>query len=590
MNTFFEEFHKSNCVKSDDPLKKKANAGFYGFVNGIFSAIFGRSSISEDDRVKLFKIKALHLCDITKSEVAFLEVQLKKDPTNILETSKLSEKLLMDIKVRYLFDLWLEDRTIYTKDYEKLQLVDHWAFWLKDQKPILDDMESSGAVLLNGKNASFELLLQNVQNAAKAKLKLNFKEFINLRRRQANQPAHHADSLFNNSAYLVRKGLDQLRIHDYQGKLNDEFSNSFVSKTDSRTDLYIQDPIALGMQYLDRAIAIDPANWIPLNAKAYLYLIAKSPEITRVEHLNAASKIIEQFVGDSKASLDKLQQRILDATNTYEALVGTNATSNTSVLAYQLDTELTLLKSISRSIVDNLKVVQSRGPKQMIRVKEMIALEDLLEIKEMDENKTIAEMHSSGMFLRNDSFKFTPNSTILQMAVGEHYGEGGVAFRIETYTLREKKKKWWSNILVIAIGLFSIFVGAWLIGIGGPFLGALGLGLISSGIGDIIAAVFSFVAGVPMDLKSFLDGKAITLAFILLTAGMAHIAQISFVAKGAYIPGIIAKQAMVQVALVGIGAVVSNVAKHAMYDDDDTAHMVNNMVDSLLNDDTVLKP
>lgn len=89
----------------------------------ILNYFFDRTAIPmNDDRAEL----------MSTFEISFLENHLKLSNSSY-NPIDLTEKALMNIRLLVMYDLWKQDRSIYTYEFELLQIEDDWAIWLKNE-------------------------------------------------------------------------------------------------------------------------------------------------------------------------------------------------------------------------------------------------------------------------------------------------------------------------------------------------------------------------------------------------------------------------------------------------------------------------
>jgi len=577
----------------------------YGSLQGATNCIKNVAQI-------VFSISATSLGNFPLAEVAYLENQISSKDKNY-DSTNLQKSDLLNAKLRHLYELWLEDRVLYTKEFEILQVQELWAMWLREQDELIG-MKDNCSAIINRISPSPDLWHINSNRNDTVKLLNNaFDKFYDFILNRYNPTEYDSGKLFQNPAYVVRKAYDMQRIDDAQAGLSSVITqtNSFLSSIYKGVEQalaamsmsitspwYVQKPLDIAIKLLEKARLMDKdLSWQAYHGLAYMQLVIDSRIIKDEDQTKEATIAKKNFVEKSFWAMENLVNIVIPQLETTLVYTVNYIAPIHSPLAMALMFQVHLYKEQVSSIERNINITANSEPNEMIRVANVIIVEKLFDktkpnITQIAGNYfNLSNIDSQSINLLNKSAgQF--NVTMQQEAFAEFYLSGGMAFTITTYEL---KQDWSGTILSAVLGTVLIFSGYGLMTLGGPFFTSLGFTTMLGGMGDVLSSVVSVAMNTPINMDSYLRSKAIGFAISIATAGIAHIANVNGWDKGLVptsldalkdglsVPGFIMQQFAIQASLMAATALLQNAGNQvANANDGDLERSVDGMIKGLL--------
>ncbi|KKB96533.1 Protein translocase subunit SecA, partial [Candidatus Arcanobacter lacustris] len=242
---------------------------------------------------------------ITLNEVKYLEALLINQKNYTLAT--ITEEDILKIRLEKRYELWLEDRALYNKEFEIMQIQEEWAMWLKDQNELLADEDKCSAI---SKRDNLLILANN--EILKKYLFGNFTLFATKMIKAEKDQILLTTSGESNPAYAIRKAFSMQKIHDDQQSSSDGYAGSFFkvwsalfggNKVES---YYKKAPLDEALDLLAKAVVMDlEHSWQAENGLAYIKVVKDSPNIRYLDEddVGKANNLKRAFVEYSQNAL-----------------------------------------------------------------------------------------------------------------------------------------------------------------------------------------------------------------------------------------------------------------------------------------------
>ena len=470
------------------------------------------------------------------------------------------------VKLRALYALWQQDRTIYNNEYEERQITENWATWLKQRSAIIHHNEC--------KLASAAEKEQTLANHHLLENQL-FAEFAQWKAEQDSNKTK--DILLSNPSYFVLKAWHFMQMHALQsslqpstipdniktifgifGKVADKNSEilqqittgfwnfaSFIfsaigitinppKASNWDTNYAVTDPLGKAIGFLDKAIYKESLfSWPAHNAMSNVRLLKDGSGITQQSQGEAAGAVVQKYADDAMAAHSAITNTMIPF---YEAQMSVVALHDPisgvqSDLYKQLIGTNALYGAIQQQIERNIDRLGSLGETGMIRLGRAINISELawkVDISQALQDAVIATYRSLNVTdsLRDEVLRNLTSQLQTQqwpgkdIVVQEIINVGGLLFEIDIYQLEpEDDDDWWGTFFSGAIGILKITVGVALASFSGP----LGLSLISGGIGDVISCFSSVINGQPIPIDALMNSQGMALGITIVTAGILHL-------------------------------------------------------------------
>jgi hypothetical protein len=466
---------------------------------------------------------------------------------------EISPQILAKVKISYYYAGWLEDRALYHKEYEIMQINEHFAHWLFEHKVMNYLPEGCD------NEASWTNWLKKTFLSSEADYKLNEWQQLFTGFAKEISTWHANGKLLQNPAYTIYKawhllsvedkmqiekarlGLDQniteskesgLQYASYKNYY--DYLKNFTSELNLVSDwqqsdgnYLIQDPMELAVQLLEKELGLKDAyaKFALYNTLSFIRLIKDGRGIWHLKQGETAKQVMINFNNDAQAALEALNT---DLVQHYQGqlsymMVNGLAYMNTD-LTLQLIGHIELYKKLNETLFNNLLKLDQNNGKQMIRVGRNIDIEVMIDsinitraVEETFGLKDLTNETRHNIMELANSLELKSKSLI----TAELANMGVMVFEIELYDLKEPKKHWWKTALVGVLGVLQIVAGIALMGVGGSlFLNMVGMGMAFSGIGDVLSSIQSFASKTPIDLEFYLKAKAMSYAITITLAGI----------------------------------------------------------------------
>jgi LysM repeat protein len=448
------------------------------------------------------------------------------------------------------YQVWLGDRKNYNSEFEILQLNEFWGMFARNISSIFDANNNCSTLVNEGSTSRREFIHHIVANNRNLEKLANerFDEFKNemLLLNQQNQ-------LFQNPAYVIRKGFDMQRIYDEIQRVNAEFivateyfkkefavsasynegNNVQQERCLSQLKLstqshYQKEPLEEGIKLFKQAIVLDrDISWQAYNGLAYMQLVKDSQGISDCDdHAQAAADAKKRFLEISYQALANLQFEIIPREEgQLIALVTNNITSLNSSLAVSIMFKIHVLSEIAKNIESNINITKNslNNECEMIRIHNVLLIEQLANKSQVNITDFVGNIFSKdNVTLQSiNSLKASHgewNNTAQQETFSTLYLSGAIAIQVATYELDQD---WSGTIFAAAIGAFGIFMGYGILTAAtGPFATAFGFSMMLAGMNDVLSSIQSVINDKPINLDAFMKNKAFEMALNIVLSGI----------------------------------------------------------------------
>ena len=226
------------------------------------------------------------LGQFSAQEISYLENLLQSEGN--YDPEKVTKDDFLNIKLKHLYSLWLEDRSIYTKEFEILQIQELWSIWLKNQTSLIIKTDKCYS-LVKEYNINKIQIYENSKTLKDALLK-NLTVF-----KQGVIDKDKNKTLFQNPAYMIRKAFDLQNVHDYQVNLNKNVNSGGWSAIFGKileSLGYMSTPLDNAIQLLENAATKDQEHsWPAHNALAFMHVVKESPKIIYTDDAGEAQRV-----------------------------------------------------------------------------------------------------------------------------------------------------------------------------------------------------------------------------------------------------------------------------------------------------------
>lgn len=269
--------------------------------------------------------------------------------------------------------------------------------------------------------------------------------------------------VFWNPAYVIRKALDMMRIHDHQSSLFEQFKG-FNNPTWLDSSFYTEKPLDQALNLLEYACTLDNKSWISRNVLGFMTLVKKSPSIRYTDQAAEAGEVMQEFANYlveghtllQTISIPQLEHQLVN-------LVSMNMTRPESDLSIQLMEAIRIHEILANKTKDNLEILEKAASSgQMVRISNVLVIDKLF-IDEGEESKVdqagkyfnLSNLDSQTLTSLKGTKISNIKDTILKPLANELSASGVIAFDIEAYDLKEDSD-WLGTIVSAVLGVVQV--------------------------------------------------------------------------------------------------------------------------------------
>jgi superfamily II DNA or RNA helicase len=520
------------------------------------------------------------------------------------------EALLGQVRLRKLYQLWLEDRKIYNKEFEVKQITDYWAMWLKEQENLL--MPSDVCLFSTDQERQ-----QTQKRFAQLKIQLT-QAFTAFQEKTERLP-----DFMQNPTYLIEMAwrywqidAEQTRTGTHPANITPVYQNTMDWLgglwQQLRKDIWsawdytfqgfsVRAPLDKAIEFIELSLRGNPVDaWVGHNALSVIRLARDGKGITNEEDIKTAARVKNRYAEDVQQSI----RHIMDFTPSLESQLNFLLMHQQIVpqdpLAVQLIGTLRIYEQIIESMQRNLATVARAQGNEMIRLVKFSPLEEI--VAAMDINDAIRQIANKTEGVRDLGRGLLFNSTALvvfaskQMVIDEIVASGALLFEIELYPLEKEKQSWFDTFFTAMLGVGQIIMGISIMSTGCIFANSFGLSMIFQGLGDIISAGFAIANNRPLSMEHYVNSKGMSIAIAITTAGLLHFAgsleavqklellkNLSNMSSNSITSGFLAKTAVAQISASFLAQGIYQMAK-PLVDDEQIEYKAQEAVKALLRD------